>query len=64
MYSDSCAGDSGGPLMQVLQGDYGPRYYLSGIVSIGDPICGAGPAIYTRISSYLHFILESMSQNE
>lgn len=62
--SDSCNGDSGGPLMQVLIGDNGPRYYVIGIVSYGRGECGNGhPAVYTKVLSYLNFISEKIEND-
>lgn len=58
--SDSCTGDSGGPLMQVGNSEHGPRYYLNGIVSYGHNNCGRAPAVYTRVTAYLQFILDAM----
>ena len=57
---DSCGGDSGGPLMKVEALDGPPRYYLIGVVSFGAKHCGesATPAVYTKISDYLSWILD------
>lgn len=61
---DSCGGDSGGPLMQVLIGNNGPRYFLTGIVSFGRKMCGdPHPAIYTRTTSYLDFISKNIKND-
>lgn len=38
----------------------GPRYYIIGIVSFGDINCGKAPAIYTKVSSFMDFILDTM----
>lgn len=59
-HQDSCTGDSGGPLMQVGNSDHGPRYYLNGIVSYGHNNCGRAPAVYTRVTAYMQFILDAM----
>ncbi|XP_057338091.1 CLIP domain-containing serine protease HP8-like [Microplitis mediator] len=60
---DSCTGDSGGPLMKVEALNDIPKYYLIGIVSFGAKHCGqtAMPAVYTRITRYLFWILENIS---
>ncbi|KAK0182936.1 hypothetical protein PV327_001017 [Microctonus hyperodae] len=60
---DSCTGDSGGPLMKVDSVDGPPKYYLFGIVSFGVKNCGqtATPAVYTRITHYILWILENIS---
>lgn len=58
---DSCRGDSGGPLMQIANSEYGLRYYLVGIVSYGHRQCGIAPAVYTKVSAYMSFILDEMN---
>jgi transmembrane serine protease 9 len=60
---DSCSGDSGGPLMKVEDVDGPPRYYLIGIVSFGVRNCGGTtvPAIYTKVSEYITWILDNIS---
>nr|AZP56663.1 serine protease easter [Locusta migratoria migratoria] len=57
---DSCSGDSGGPLMAV-EGEP-PRGFLIGIVSFGPRECGTNgyPAVYTRVASYLSWILDNI----
>lgn len=60
---DSCGGDSGGPLMKVdVIGGRTPRYYLFGVVSFGAKYCGTStmPAVYTKISSYINWILDNI----
>ena len=54
---DSCNGDSGGPLMQVMNPDTNPQWYVEGIVSFGTR-CGTEnwPGIYTRVVDYLDWI--------
>uniref|UniRef100_A0A1W7R7Y9 CLIP domain-containing serine protease n=1 Tax=Aedes albopictus TaxID=7160 RepID=A0A1W7R7Y9_AEDAL len=51
---DSCKGDSGGPLMMIMNN----RWHLVGIVSLGGKVCGARkmPAIYTRFGKYLDWV--------
>ncbi|KOB69235.1 Hemolymph proteinase 5 [Operophtera brumata] len=61
--TDSCSGDSGGPLMypgQVSSG--GVRYVQHGIVSFGPRSCGIGvlPGVYTRLSHHMKWILDNM----
>lgn len=52
-YTDTCSGDSGGPL--VLQKD--KKYFLVGVSSTGSG-CGSGtPGVYTRVASYLEWIV-------
>jgi len=51
--TDSCSGDSGGPLMAVLRG----RWYLAGVVSFGTQRCDSSlPGVYTRVSSFWQWI--------
>ncbi|XP_055322026.1 CLIP domain-containing serine protease HP8-like [Sitodiplosis mosellana] len=57
-YEDTCGGDSGGPLMQISNSDSGPRYYQAGIVSFGLTDCGVAPAVYTRLTTFMSFILD------
>lgn len=58
---DSCGGDSGGPLMVVDAYDGPPKYYLMGLVSFGATKCGnMKPAVYTRISAYIEWILNNL----
>ena len=53
---DTCAGDSGGPLMYFDRKH--SRWTAYGIVSFGFTHCGmAGhPAVYTNVSEYLEWI--------
>ncbi|XP_049543411.1 serine protease grass-like [Anopheles darlingi] len=55
---DSCKGDSGGP----LGSNVGGRFVQYGIVSAGASSCGrlSLPGIYTRVSSYMNWIVENM----
>ncbi|XP_055679603.1 phenoloxidase-activating factor 3 [Lutzomyia longipalpis] len=58
---DACQGDSGGPLMS--EGVPGAeRYTLLGLVSFGPRTCGVSnfPGVYTRISSYIDWIMENI----
>lgn len=59
---DTCRGDSGGPLMSVANTEYGPRYFLVGIVSFGAYKCGETPAVYTNVTAFMPFILNSMRE--
>lgn len=54
---DACQGDSGSPLVAEEDGNF----VLTGIVSAGIG-CGSKvyPGIYTRVSSYVPWILENM----
>ncbi|XP_053613895.1 CLIP domain-containing serine protease HP8-like isoform X2 [Plodia interpunctella] len=60
---DSCGGDSGGPLMYYGSvGGVGNRMVQRGIVSYGSKRCGIGgfPGVYTRVGSYMKWILDHM----
>lgn len=46
--------------MQIANSEYGPRYYLVGIVSYGDVECGKSPAVYTNVSAFMPFVLSGM----
>ena len=58
---DSCLEDSGGPLMIKQNG----RFVIVGIVSAGIG-CGLAktPGIYTRVSSYIHWIKSVLTKNQ
>ncbi|KAL1380798.1 hypothetical protein pipiens_013922 [Culex pipiens pipiens] len=60
---DSCAGDSGSPLMQ-----YDPRsgtWFLMGVASFGVQNCGREgiPGVYTNLGTYLDWIRENIQQS-
>jgi Trypsin len=59
--SDTCQGDSGGPLEIKLSGAKFLTPFLVGITSAGQ-VCGSQlPAIYTRVSSYIDWIEQSLN---
>ncbi|KAL2722331.1 CLIP domain-containing serine protease HP8-like [Vespula squamosa] len=64
--TDSCAGDSGGPLMKVETIDELPKYYVIGLVSFGVEHCGATttPGVYTKISHYVSWILDNIRKSQ
>ncbi|TDG45024.1 hypothetical protein AWZ03_008585 [Drosophila navojoa] len=51
---DTCAGDSGGPLMFFDRQH--SRWVAYGIVSYGFTQCGSGPGVYTSVLSYINWI--------
>ncbi|XP_049536970.1 phenoloxidase-activating factor 3-like [Anopheles darlingi] len=58
---DACQGDSGGPLMNEAVSTR-DRFVLLGLVSFGPRSCGVSnfPGVYTRISSYIDWILANI----
>lgn len=55
--TDSCAGDSGGPLMYV--DPHTETWTIAGVVSFGPNSCGNGiPGVYTRVDRYLDWIYQ------
>ncbi|KAH9490358.1 Plasma kallikrein [Bulinus truncatus] len=57
---DTCKGDSGGPF---VCSDSDRRFYAYGVVSAGlDSQCGNALGLYTKISSYLPWIIKASQQ--
>ncbi|XP_055542961.1 serine protease easter-like [Wyeomyia smithii] len=58
---DSCKGDSGGPLMDMVVSESSVVYYLSGIVSFGKR-CGMKnvPGVYTKVNRFGEWILANL----
>ncbi|XP_045782130.1 venom protease-like [Maniola jurtina] len=57
--TDSCHGDSGGPLMMLLDNIH-CSYSAEGVVSFG-PHCGQGSAgVYTKVDAYLPWIVQNV----
>jgi secreted trypsin-like serine protease len=56
--TDSCHGDSGGPLISEV----GSTWFLFGIVSYGDALCASSTTagVYTRVSAYVPWIHEKV----
>ncbi|VEN47988.1 unnamed protein product [Callosobruchus maculatus] len=59
---DTCRGDSGGPMMQLVNKNDASRYFLFGIVSFGEEICGHDSAVYANVIHYMKWILDNLSQ--
>uniref|UniRef100_A0A1A9W1D3 Lectizyme n=1 Tax=Glossina brevipalpis TaxID=37001 RepID=A0A1A9W1D3_9MUSC len=53
---DTCSGDSGGPLLQLLSNGYEKVPSIIGITSFGVGCASGMPGIYTRVSQYLPWI--------
>lgn len=58
MGTDSCKGDSGGPLMDLDKETN--RWVALGIVSVGPVRCGQSrvPGVYTKVANYIPWIKE------
>ncbi|GFO25752.1 plasminogen [Plakobranchus ocellatus] len=63
--TDSCAGDSGGPLLCSTSREMSHRRYsIYGVTSYGEGCGRKGKyGIYTRVTSYLNWIHETMRKN-
>ena len=58
---DSCAGDSGGPLIARTQDGLSGIMYLKGVVSFGSNACqGSIPGVYTRVSNFMDWIIANL----
>ncbi|KAH9513113.1 hypothetical protein Btru_035885 [Bulinus truncatus] len=61
---DSCAGDSGGPLLCTNYDNDPEKYYLYGVTSYGEGCGKKGKfGIYTKVSSYLNWIYQTIKEN-
>ncbi|XP_015513327.1 serine protease easter [Neodiprion lecontei] len=60
--SDSCSGDSGGPLQALGIYNRQPRNILYGVVSFGPRDCGieGAPGVYTNVPYYMDWILNTI----
>lgn len=60
---DSCVGDSGSGLMRSRPTDTVDRWDIIGVVSFGPRLCGTEgvPGVYTRVNSYLDWILDTVA---
>ncbi|KAK9878520.1 hypothetical protein WA026_022417 [Henosepilachna vigintioctopunctata] len=60
---ETCGGDSGNALQVVASVNGEQRYVQHGITSLGPRTCGkhGRPAVYTRVSYYMDWILDNMS---
>lgn len=59
--SDACQGDSGGPLQIFL--DSPNTAWIVGIISFGVSCATKAPAVYTRVASYIDWILSIVWPN-
>ncbi|XP_052744134.1 uncharacterized protein LOC112056709 [Bicyclus anynana] len=55
---DTCAGDSGGPLMREVRENYRMNWFLYGVISFGAKSCGSVgiPGVSTRVTAYMDWI--------
>ncbi|CAL8074733.1 unnamed protein product [Orchesella dallaii] len=63
----SCSGDSGSPLLlhsYPLDKKGGMRMFQIGVVSYGRSLCGVenAPVVYTRVRSFLQFLLDNIHE--
>ncbi|XP_054167642.1 chymotrypsinogen A-like [Oppia nitens] len=56
---DACQGDSGGPLVEL----YGGRYFMVGVVSFGATCADKFPGVFTQVSYYLQWIIDTIKKN-
>jgi len=61
---NGCYGDSGGPF--VCKDKANDRWVLQGVVSWGDPDCSSSNhySVFTRVSSFIGWIVEQQERNE
>ncbi|XP_024938931.1 serine protease grass [Cephus cinctus] len=61
--TDSSSGDSGGPLQTLGLLNYQLKYIQYGVVSFGIMSCGTQgiPGVYTRVSYYMDWILNTIA---
>ncbi|XP_052853303.1 spaetzle-processing enzyme-like isoform X1 [Drosophila gunungcola] len=58
--TDTCKGDSGGPLMATIGRSVNEFVYLAGITSYGGLTCGMYPAVYTRTEKFIGWIQRNL----
>lgn len=58
---DTCDGDSGGPLQDIITINGLQRYVQTGIISYGPKQCGLDqqPSLYTNVKAYMAWILSN-----
>ncbi|XP_017007809.2 serine protease grass [Drosophila takahashii] len=59
-HSDTCNGDSGGPLSAKVSGGKTDRVFLFGLVSYGSSFC-SGIAVYTNVQHYRDWIVNTIA---
>ncbi|XP_037072747.1 CLIP domain-containing serine protease B15-like, partial [Pollicipes pollicipes] len=57
--SDTCSGDSGGPLLAAARS----RFFQTGVSSFGAQFCGLSAAAYTRVADYIDWIQQAIATN-
>lgn len=46
--------------MQTALSNFGPQYFVTGIVSMGPEPCGTGLGVYTKVLAYMPYILDAL----
>ncbi|KAI8038472.1 melanization protease 1 [Drosophila gunungcola] len=62
MTSDTCNGDSGGPLSALKKYNKTRRVFQFGIVSYGSAFC-TGLGVYTKVEHFMGWILKTINKN-
>ncbi|XP_060527442.1 phenoloxidase-activating factor 3-like [Cylas formicarius] len=57
---DSCSGDSGGPIVQLISLNGTLQYFVLGVVSYGKSLCGSTVAVYTNVAFFMEWILDNI----
>lgn len=59
-YDQTCAMSASGSIMNIVSNDRSYAHYVVGILSFGG-VCGTkDPRVYTKVSSYLDWIEETV----
>ncbi len=58
---DSCSGDSGGPVFQMVTQT---KAVLVGLVSFGAALCGSAPGVYTKVEAHAPWIAVTMGADK
>lgn len=61
---DSCRGDSGGPLMELVDSGDKSKWNAVGVVSFGPTPCGmqGWPGVYTRVGDFVPWIVSKLRE--
>ncbi|XP_038109445.1 uncharacterized protein LOC119765015 isoform X2 [Culex quinquefasciatus] len=61
--ADTCEGDSGGPLQVKLMHNMRETPFIVGVTSFGLPCSPENPGVYTRVASYVDWIVDTMQNH-